>query len=110
MADPVPTVVVLSAISVELQAVREHLLDVRKDTHPAGTIFYLGGLPNSLWRVALSETGAGNKRAAALAERAISKYRPDMVMLVGVAGRLHTDLSLGDVVVATKVYAIHGGR
>lgn len=110
MADPVPIAVVLTAIPVEHQAVREHLLDVQEQVHPAGTIFHLGRLRSGLWQVVLTQTGQGNQRAAALAERAISHYQPDLVMFVGVAGRLHTDLSLGDVVVAKKVYAIHSGK
>ena len=110
VADPAPMVVVLTAIPVEYQAVREHLRDIEEQTHHAGTVFHLGRLPNGPWRVVLTQTGQGNQRAAALAERAIAHYRPDLVMLVGVAGRLHNDLSLGDVVVARKVYAVHGGK
>lgn len=111
MANPtVPIAVVLTAIPVEHEAVREHLLDIQEQVHPAGTVFHVGRLRNIPWRVVLARTGQGNQRAAALAERAISHYRPDLAMLVGVAGRLHDDLSLGDVVVARKVYAIHGGK
>jgi nucleoside phosphorylase len=110
VADPAPIAVVLTAMQVEYQAVREHLLDIQEQVHPAGTIFHLGRLPNSPWRVVLTQTGQGNLQAAALVERAISHYQPDLVMVVGLAGRLHTDLSLGDVVVAKKVYAIHGGK
>lgn len=110
MADSVPVAVVLSAIPVEFEALYGHLDDVREQTHPAGTIFTLGTLRNTPWRVVLAETGPGNKRAAAITERAISKYHPELVIFAGVAGRLHTDLDIGDVVVATKVYAIHGGK
>jgi nucleoside phosphorylase len=109
VADPAPLAVVLTAIPVEYEAVRDHLLDVREQVHDAGTIFDLGRLRNGPWRIALARTGQGNSHAAALAERAISFYRPDMVMFVGVAGRLHTDLAFGDVVLAKKIYAIHSG-
>jgi nucleoside phosphorylase len=110
VANPaVPIVVVLTAIPVEYAAVREHLLDIQEEVHEAGTVFHVGRLRNIPWLVVLAWTGQGNHRAAALTERAISSYQPDLAMLVGVAGRLHDDLSLGDVVVARKVYAIHGG-
>jgi nucleoside phosphorylase len=105
-----PIAVVLSAIPVEYQAMHAHLRDRREERHPAGTIFKLGGLPNSRWLVRLAEMGTGNPQAAIIAERAIRHFRPDLVMLVGIAGRLHTDLSLGDIVVATKTYAIHSGK
>ncbi|MFD2474910.1 5'-methylthioadenosine/S-adenosylhomocysteine nucleosidase family protein [Amycolatopsis silviterrae] len=105
-----PTVVVLTAIPVEHEAMTETMVSLRQETHSAGTIFHAGLLLNSPWRVMLTRTGQGNQQAAVIAERAISHYRPDLVMMVGVAGGLHTDLSLGDVVVAEKVYAVHGGK
>lgn len=37
-------------------------------------------------------------------------FRPAALLFVGVAGGLSGDLSLGDVVVATRVYAYHGGK
>jgi len=55
-------------------------------------------------------TGEGNVGAAVLAERAIAMFRPRALLCVGVAGGLKDDIALGDVVVATKVYALHGGR
>jgi nucleoside phosphorylase len=48
--------------------------------------------------------------AAVLAERAMSTFGPQAVLFVGVAGALSGDVKLGDVVVATRVYAYHGGK
>jgi nucleoside phosphorylase len=110
LVDPVPIAVVLTAISVEYEEMRKHLFGIQEEVHPAGTIFEIGRLLNGPWRVVLARTGQGNSQAATIAERAISQYRPALVMLVGVAGRLHDDLSLGDVVVARKIYAVHGGK
>ncbi|MFL6140686.1 MAG: 5'-methylthioadenosine/S-adenosylhomocysteine nucleosidase [Labedaea sp.] len=110
MADTPPIAMVLSAIPVEYQAMQAHLLYRREEPHPAGTIFTVGSLPNSRWQVMLAEVGTGNSQAAILTERAIRYFRPDLVMFVGIAGRLHSDLRRGDVVVATKIYAIHGGK
>ncbi|MBB5857541.1 hypothetical protein ACFQ05_18205 [Amycolatopsis umgeniensis] len=110
VVDSAPLAVVLTAIAVEYEAVREHLLDVREQVHPAGTIFTLGRLRRGPWRIVLARTGQGNSPAAVLAERAIASYRPDLALFVGVAGRLHLDLELGDVVVAKKIYAIHSGK
>jgi nucleoside phosphorylase len=109
VADPTPIAVVLTAISVEHKAVSKHLVDMCEDIHRSGTIFDRGRLPNGSWQVVLAQTGPGNLPAAIVADQAISRYRPDLLMFVGVAGRLHTDLSRGDVVVAKKVYAIHSG-
>jgi nucleoside phosphorylase len=103
-----PAVVIITAIAVEYEAVRKRLLDIQEKIHK-GTIFHCGRLKNIQWQVVLVQTGPGNQQAAVLAERAIERFGPDLVILVGVAGRLHDDLRIGDVVVARKVYAIHGG-
>ena len=44
-----------------------------------------------------------------LTERAIAEFAPSALLFVGVAGALWPDINLGDVVVATHVYAYHGG-
>ena len=89
---------------------KAHLRSHRVERHDAGTIFEIGSLPDVRWQVVHAQTGTGNQQAAIVTERAIRQFHPDLVMLVGIAGRLHDDLRLGDIVVATKVYAVHGGR
>jgi nucleoside phosphorylase len=104
-----PTVVVLTALPLEFQAVREQLADVRVVEHQ-GTLFDVGQVPGLPWRVAVVEIGEGNIGAAAHTERAVAFFRPAAVFFVGVAGSLRTDVALGDVVVASKVYLHHGGK
>jgi nucleoside phosphorylase/tetratricopeptide (TPR) repeat protein len=108
-ANHVGTVVVLTALGVECQAVRTHLTGVTVRRHPAGTMFEVGALPGTVWRIALAVVGPGNLTAGVLTERAIALFEPAAVLFVGVAGALIDDLALGDVVVATRVYAYHGG-
>jgi nucleoside phosphorylase len=103
------TVIVLTALQLEHRAVRAHLVDVRQEWHPSGTYFEVGRLPNAQWRVVLMVTGAGNVPAAVLTERAVTWYRPHALLVVGIAGALHDDIRLGDVVVSTWVYGYHGG-
>lgn len=107
--DPAGTVVVLTALDTEYEAVRALLRDPSRHRHPAGTLFEVGGLYEQSGQVALAVIGAGNLGAAALTERAITEFRPRAVLFVGIAGALHDDLDLGTVVVATKVYSYHGG-
>jgi nucleoside phosphorylase/tetratricopeptide (TPR) repeat protein len=104
-----PVIVVLTALEVEHHAVRQSLVGCRRADHPSGTVFEVGRSVGSRSLVALAVTGEGNAAAAILAERAIMMFQPRALILVGVAGALHNDLQLGDVVVATKVYAYHGG-
>lgn len=105
-----PTVVILTAIDLEYEAVRKHLRDVHTRTHPAGTIFEVGNVAGVVGRVALAVMGEGNTGAAAIAERSIAPFQPRLLLFVGIAGALKDDIRLGDVVVPTRVYGYHGGR
>ncbi|MFE0135544.1 nucleosidase [Streptomyces sp. NPDC059037] len=106
-----PTVAVLTALPLEYAAVRSHLPQVEKLVHPRfGTRAVRGPLPGSPWHIALSEIGEGTLTAAALTERVATWLEPRAVLFVGVAGGLKDDIEIGDVVVATKVYGIHGGK
>jgi nucleoside phosphorylase len=102
-------VLVLTALDLEYQAVRAHLTGLQHCSHPAGTLFEMGRLPTG-GALTIAATGEGNPGAAVLAERAISMFSPRALLFVGVAGALKNDISLGDVVVATKIYACQGGK
>ncbi|MFF3326312.1 hypothetical protein [Streptomyces sp. NPDC002889] len=104
------TVVVLTALGVEYEAVRAHLVALRTRSHHAGTLFEVGWLDGTPCQVALAEIGEGNQAAAVLTERAVRLFRPRAVVFAGVAGALKDDIQLGDVVVASHVYAYHGGK
>jgi adenosylhomocysteine nucleosidase len=103
------TVVMLSALNLEYEAVRRRLTNPQIHHHAKGTLFEIGGLPGSDGRVALGLTSKGNHSAAVLAERAIQHFSPVALIFVGVAGGLWETTALGDVVMATQVYAYHGG-
>lgn len=100
-------VVMLTALNTEYAAVRERLRDLRVDQE-RGTRFEVGNLRGTQCRVVLGLTGKGNDSAGILAERAIRRYSPVAVLFVGIAGALWDSTQLGDVVVATRVYAYHG--
>ncbi|GAB2952093.1 5'-methylthioadenosine/S-adenosylhomocysteine nucleosidase [Streptomyces pseudoechinosporeus] len=106
-----PTVAILTALSLEYEAVLDHLTDVEKLTHArTGTRARRGKLPGTPWHVALVDMGEGTLTAATITERVMTWLGPEAVLFVGVAGGLKDDIGIGDVVVATKVYAIHGGK
>ncbi|MFL1906124.1 hypothetical protein ACJWDR_44700 [Streptomyces tauricus] len=99
----------LTALEVEYRAVREHLVALRPQSDK-GTLFEVGWLNGTPWQVALAEIGEGNQGAAVITERAAALFHPRAVVFAGVAGALKDDVRLGDVVVATRVYAYHGGK
>lgn len=103
--------VIVTALPVEYHAVRAHLVDISEDEHPEGDVyergqFYAG---ERLWEVGIVEMGMGNPNAAQKTERAIAHFHPEAVLFVGVAGGIK-DVTIGDVVVATKVYGYHAGK
>lgn len=103
--------VILTALDIEGAAVRKHLTNLRAHHHVAGTVFEVGTLVSRpSCEVALAVIGMGTVNAAAITERAIAEFRPSAVLFVGIAGGLREWIALGDVVVATRVYAYQGGR
>ncbi|WP_045744010.1 5'-methylthioadenosine/S-adenosylhomocysteine nucleosidase [Actinoplanes rectilineatus] len=105
-ADPI---VVLTALNVEYEAARRLVRTPRVHWHPAGTRFETGTVGERGCKVALGLVGKGNHPAAVIAERAITEFSPTAVIFTGVAGSLWPGVELGDVVVASQVYAYHGG-
>jgi nucleoside phosphorylase len=102
-------IVVLTALDLECDAMRAHLMDMEVRSH-AGTIFEVGHLDSDTMPVALAEIGTGTAGAAALAERAMEEFDPLALLFLGIAGALEPFLNLADVVFATKLYGIHGGK
>ncbi|MEU4150476.1 5'-methylthioadenosine/S-adenosylhomocysteine nucleosidase [Streptomyces sp. NPDC026659] len=110
MRSPSGKIVVFTALPLEYRAVRSHVVGLQRIDHEAGTIFEHGQIPGTNWEVYLTQVGQGNQGAAVLTERAIQMIRPDAVFFTGIAGGMKDDLTLGDVVVATRVFAYHGGK
>ncbi len=105
-----PSVVILTALSVEFQAVNKHITpDGNTVTH--GTVYQIGTFACSgcVWKVKLGEIGASNTMAAIKTTQAIEHFQPDVVLFVGVAGGLK-DVQIGDVVAAHKIYAYESGK
>jgi nucleoside phosphorylase len=102
--------VILSAIAPEQEAVLGLLADTDEQVHH-GTVYTSGRFasPTSDWMVHTVLVGAGGDRAALEAERAISRFGPEVVLFVGVGGGIK-DVSLGDVVVATDIYGYEAGK
>ncbi|MBX9394338.1 5'-methylthioadenosine/S-adenosylhomocysteine nucleosidase [Streptomyces sp. TRM72054] len=110
MPETSPTVVVLTALHVEYDAMRAHIEDAEELVHDDGTRVERGHLRGTPWTVAIAELGEGAVNAAALTMRIVSWLRPEALLFVGVAGGLKDDVEIGDVVVGTKVYAVQGGK
>jgi nucleoside phosphorylase len=106
-----PDVLVVTALTIEFNCVVNRLTDLRTVRHSRGTVYHIGRfhLESHDQIVAVVEVGKGNVAAAIETERAIAFFKPSYVAFVGVAGGLK-DVSLGDVVIASKVFGYESGK
>ncbi|NEQ67780.1 MAG: tetratricopeptide repeat protein [Symploca sp. SIO2D2] len=106
-----PRAVILTALPVEYQAVRNRLIDLEEKLHPLGIVYEQGKFiaKGQEWKVGIAEVGTGNAEAAAEVERAIAYFQPNIILFVGIAGGIK-DVAIGDVVVATEVYKHESGK
>ncbi len=106
-----PVAVILTAIAVEYKAVEEYLDDIQEDKAEDGTIYGEGLFcsDGQEWTVVVREIGEGNTRAAHEVTMAYNRYHPDVMLFCGIAGGIK-DVSIGDVVVATKMYFCESGK
>ena len=104
-------VVILTALPLEYNAVRAHLVNCVEERHPKGSIYERGSFTSNgrQWDVLLVETGKYNPDAAIETERAIQHFNPDIALFVGIAGGMK-DVVIGDVVAASVVKGYEPGK
>lgn len=103
--------IILTALPVECEAVRMHLLHLHPEPHPEGSVYWCGLFPceNCTWNVHVIEVGPGNTGAAFETERAIQFLKPHVALFVGIAGGLK-DVCIGDVVATKEIYSYESGK
>lgn len=103
--------VILTALSVEYRAVRDHLSNLKEEVHVRGTVYERGSFSTDagILEIGIAEIGPGNNAAALEAERAINYFNPSIILFVGVAGGIK-DVRIGDVVAAKKIYGYETGK
>lgn len=109
MTSPDIDVLVVTALKLERLAVREHLNEVETETS-SGLAADIGTSVSSPGqRVAIIETGPGNVSAGILTAKAEERFRPEYIVMFGIAGGVK-DVAIGDVVASSKVYWVEGGK
>jgi nucleoside phosphorylase len=105
-------ILVLTALTVERDAVLSYLKDVNIEKHPAvGTDYHRGIFSHSAWNIdiVVARTDQTNINAAMETERALELYNPSYAFFVGVAGGLK-DVRVGDIVIGTDVIGYERGK
>lgn len=106
------SIIVLTALNLEKEAVIEHLTDVKQEKHfELGTVYYHGSLetPTDNIDVIVGCSGQTNINAAYETERALNYYKPSYAFFVGVAGGLK-DVKVGDIVIGNDVVGYERGK
>ncbi|MFT7036824.1 MAG: nucleoside phosphorylase, partial [Cyclobacteriaceae bacterium] len=111
--ESLPTIVILTAIQEEYDAVKLFLKEVvevdQDDTTYEAGIFSL--YEQDIAKVIIRECGAKNTIAAQETERAIRNFKPSAIFFAGIAGsRKPNDFSLGDVIFPKVIYSYEAGK
>lgn len=106
------TIVVLTALSLEQNAVVEKLSGVTDYEHPDSKTIYKIGFYSSnggSLKIIVGRTNQTNVNAAIETERVIQQFAPTYLFFLGVAGGLK-DVKVGDIVVGTDVIGYERGK
>jgi adenosylhomocysteine nucleosidase len=91
---------IISAMSVEIDALIEKMTDVKID-EISGIKYYNGNINKS--RVTAAVCGIGKVNAALCTQALIMKYKPEYIINMGVAGSVSAKLNIADIVIADYV-------
>lgn len=106
------TILVLTALELERQAVLSHLENVQQEMHPeTGTDYQIGyySTPTGKFKIVVGKTDQTNTNAGIETERALSHFSPSHAFFVGVAGGLK-DVKVGDIVIGKAVFGYERGK
>ncbi|MDO5668007.1 MAG: 5'-methylthioadenosine/adenosylhomocysteine nucleosidase [Alcaligenaceae bacterium] len=93
---------IMAALEQEIAAILKHMDDTVTIHTLAGRRYYLGQLNNQDYVVVLSRIG--KVAAASTATTLINLFGADRVVFTGLAGGIHPDALVGDIVIASSIY------
>lgn len=107
------TVVILTALEVERDAIEKHLTNMESIKHPVTGTDYRKGIRRQSngtpVEVIVGRTDQTNVNAALETERALEFFKPDYIFFAGVAGGLK-DVCVGDIVIGSNVIGTERGK
>ena len=106
------TILILTALELERQAVLVHLDTIEEELHPeTGTVYKVGYYNTSKgkMKIVVGRTDQTNTNAGIETERALTHFSPSHAFFVGVAGGLK-DVKVGDIVIGKEVFGYERGK
>ncbi|MGE6343936.1 5'-methylthioadenosine/adenosylhomocysteine nucleosidase [Bacillus mycoides] len=91
---------IIGAMQIEIDLLLEKL-HIKEEHTIAGIPFYKGNYMDT--EIIITRCGVGKVNAAACTQILISKFDVDTIINTGVAGGLHPDVKVGDLVISTNV-------
>ncbi|WP_233269356.1 5'-methylthioadenosine/adenosylhomocysteine nucleosidase [Alteribacillus sp. YIM 98480] len=93
------TVGIIGPMEVEIDILRSNM-EVEEEKDIAGMTFYEGTLKDE--NIVLVQSGIGKVNASIAAQILLSEFNVDALINSGVAGSIHPDVGLGDIVISTQ--------
>ena len=91
---------IIGAMDVEVEKLKTLLIDVRQEKI-SGVDFCFGKIGKN--DIVVAKCGVGKVFAAICAQTMIMRYKPEIIINIGVAGGLSDSLKIGDIVIADSV-------
>lgn len=92
------TIGIIGAMVQEIELYKKEM-NITGETHKAGIIYYEGTLNGK--EIVLCKSGVGKVNASVCTQIMIDGFNVESVIFTGVAGALHPELEIGDIVVST---------
>ncbi|MNZ71553.1 5'-methylthioadenosine/S-adenosylhomocysteine nucleosidase [compost metagenome] len=95
----IKTIGLMGAMDEEI-ALLLQVMDGNEEIKHAGVSFVTGTLHNS--KVVVCRSGVGKVNAAATTQILVDRFNVDAIWFTGVAGAVHPDLNIGDIVISSS--------
>lgn len=92
------TIGIIGAMDQEIQLYKQEM-NIIAETNKAGIIYYEGTMKGK--KIVLCKSGVGKVNASVCTQIMIDRFNVESVIFTGVAGALHPELEIGDIVVST---------
>lgn len=106
----------VTALPLELEAVRAQLINLGGVRADGGTVFECGIFADlgQEWLIVMGETRAGTHNAQQVVSKAHATFKPlgafELMLFVGIGGSRKKGAPIGSVVAADKIYYPYGGK